>query len=331
MTPTFWIAGVMWSALVLYFLLGGADFGGGVWDFAARGPRKSQQRELIAHAIGPVWEANHVWLILVVVLLFGGFPRAFSVLSISLHLPLTFFLLGVVFRGSAFAFRSADVPGAGQRRWGLVFSLASVVSPMLLGMIVGAIASGRIRMDGTAVEGGYLAPWLQPFCWVTGLFSLSLCALVAATYLAKEATEPELKEDFRRRGLGVGITVGLLALLAFLLSKDGAPRVHDGLTSRPWTWPFHACTGIVALWHFGALWTRRYGSARLAVSALTALILLGWVLAQYPYLIVPDVTLENAAANPRTQRALLWALGAGVPVLGPSLWLLFRVFKRSDT
>jgi cytochrome d ubiquinol oxidase subunit II len=319
----------MQVALVLYFLFGGADFGGGVWDLLASGPRRREQRALVERAIGPVWEANHVWLILAVVLLFSAFPRAFAAISVALHVPLTLFLIGVVLRGSAFAFRSNDAGDERQRRWGLVFSLASVVAPFMLGACVGAIASGRVRVRGGAVEGGFFAPWLAPFPLVTGLFALALCSYVAATYLAREATDEPLRDDFRRRALAAGAAVGLLALAAFALSAAGAPRVHDGLTGRPWTWPLHGLTALSAAGAFAALWRRRFGLARVAVSAQTALVLLGWTLSQYPYLVVPDVTVDNAAANPKTVAAVAVALAAGAPVLLPSLYLLFRVFKAS--
>ncbi len=323
------IVATMLVALVLYFLFGGADFGGGTWDLLATGPRRKEQRALIEHAIGPVWEANHVWLILVVVLLFGAFPRAFAAISIALHVPLTLFLLGVVLRGSAFAFRSYDPGEARRRRWGLIFSLASIFAPLMLGACVGAIASGTIRVHDGVVEGGFFAPWLAPFPLVAGLFALALCAFVAATYLAHEAQNRPLQDDFRRRALLAGAAVGLLALVAFLLSPSGAPRVYEGLTTHGWTWPFHGLTALAASSAFWALWRRRYGLARVAVSAQTGLILLGWTLSQYPYLVVPDVTLANAAANPKTLDAVAVALAAGAPVLLPSLYLLFRIFKSS--
>jgi cytochrome d ubiquinol oxidase subunit II len=322
------IAGAMGVALCLYFLFGGADFGGGVWDLLASGPRAADQRRAVAAAIGPVWEANHVWLILVVVLLFTGFPVAFAAISVALHVPLTLFLVGVVLRGSAFAFRALDA-STGQKRFGLVFSIASTIAPVLLGMIVGALVSGNIRVQDGIVTSGFSAAWLAPFPLALGLFALALCALLAATYLTVETTDEALREDFRRRALAAAVAVGVAALLAFVLAAGGAPWVRTALASRPWSWPFHLLTGGAAITVIAALYTRRFRLARAAVAAQTALILLGWVLAQIPYLIVPDVTLHGSAASPRTQRLLLIALAAGVPVLVPSLVLLFRVFKRS--
>jgi cytochrome bd ubiquinol oxidase subunit II len=329
MSPELALAGVMGAALCLYFLLGGADFGGGVWDLAATGPRAVAQRRAVETAIGPVWEANHVWLILVVVVLFTGFPSAFAAISVALHVPLTLFLIGVVLRGSAFAFRGSHAAGHDlERRLGWVFSVASTIAPVLLGMVVGALVSGRIRVSGGIVTSGFFDTWLAPFPIAIGLFALALCALLAATYLTVEVEDPALREDFRRRALVAGVAVGALALIAFLLAGDGAPRVREALAARPWSWPFHVLTGAAAVTALAALHRRRFRLARAAVAAQTVLIIVGWALAQLPYLIVPDLTLSAAAASARTQRLLLIALAAGLPVLAPSLWLLFRVFKQ---
>src|SRR5262247_2993236 len=158
------VAGAMMVSLTLYALLGGADCGGGVWDLFASGPRMRAQRELIAEAIGPVWEANHVWLILVVVLLFTAFPPAFAAIATALHIPLTLMLIGIVLRGSAFTFRSYDRREDNvQRRWGHVFAVASLITPILLGIIVGAIASGNIQVRGGVVTTGFIHSWLAPF------------------------------------------------------------------------------------------------------------------------------------------------------------------------
>jgi cytochrome bd ubiquinol oxidase subunit II len=323
------LAGVMGAALGLYFLFGGADFGGGVWDLVASGPRAAAQRRAIEAAIGPVWEANHVWLILVVVVLFTGFPTAFAAMSVALHVPLTLFLIGVVLRGSAFAFRGSHAASRDlERRLSLVFSMASTIAPVLLGMVVGALVSGRIRVRDGIVESGFFAPWLAPFPIAIGALALTLCALLAATYLTVEVEDAALREDFRRRALAAGIAVGVLALVAFLLAGSGAPRVREALVTRRWSWPFHLLTGAAAITALVALYTRRFRLARIAVAAQTIFILLGWALAQIPYLIVPDLTLTRAAASVRTQRLLLIVLAAGVPVLAPSLWLLFRVFKQ---
>ncbi|NOJ77823.1 cytochrome d ubiquinol oxidase subunit II [Myxococcus xanthus] len=316
------------GTFVLYALFGGADFGGGVWDLLASGPRKAEQRALIARAIGPVWEVNHIWLIVGLVLLFAGFPRAFAVLSVALHVPLTLLMLGIVFRGAAFTFRAYDTRGdAVQRKWGLVFSGASVIAPVLLGMCVGAVVSGTIRVEGRVVVSGFFASWLAPFSWAVGALALSLFAFLAAAYLTHEAPEPTLREDFRRRAMGAGVAVFLAALAVLLLAREGAPRVWEGLLGSPFAVALHAGTAVAAVASFALLWTRRFQWVRVAAAVQAGLIVLGWAASQYPYLVVPDVTLQGAAASPGVQRWLLVALGVGTAVVVPSLVLLFRVFR----
>src|SRR6266849_5347330 len=164
------VAGLIVVALNGYVLLGGADFGGGVWDLLASGPRRDRQRALIADAIGPIWEANHVWLIIVIVLLFTCFPPAFAALSITLHIPLTLMLIGIVLRGSAFTFRAHHgEDSAMPLYWGRVFAIASAATPVFLGICLGAVASGDVpRMDRADFYGGFIAPWLTPFCLAVG-------------------------------------------------------------------------------------------------------------------------------------------------------------------
>ena len=330
MTPALLLAVAIVVALNAYVLLGGADFGGGVWDSLATGSRRDRQRELIAHALSPVWEANHVWLILVVVLLFSCFPAAFSRLMIALHLPLTLILLGIVLRGSAFTFRSYggdDEPA--QRRWGRVFSSASVVTPLLLGVSVGAIAAGRVRVPaGQNFVADYISPWLTLFSASVGAFTLLLFAYLAAVYLTVEADDTELRDDFRRRAIGAALGLFVTAFTTLLLAWREAPLVWRGLVLTPRALPVHLLTGISATLALWALWRRRYRLARGAAVVQVSLILWGWALAQYPWMLPPTLSIKDAAAPAITLRLTLYALAAGAVVLFPSLWYLFRVFKR---
>jgi len=313
------LGAVLVIGLTLYFLLGGADFGGGVWDLLATGPRRAAQRAAIEQALGPIWEPNHVWLILVIVVLFTGFPRAFAALATGLYVPLTIFLLGVVLRGSAFSFRALDhEDSAAQRRWGRVFSMASVISPFLLGTIVAAIASGRLAITGE---------WISPFGLACGALALALAAFLAATYLTVEVSDPVLRDDFRLRALGAGVAAGIAAGVAVVLARKDAPLIFAGLSARPFTWPLHAATAAAALGALGALWRRRFHLARVLAPAQVALVIAGWAASQYPYLVPPTLTLSTAAAPARTRTLLLIVLAAGVPVLVPSLVVLYRVFK----
>jgi cytochrome d ubiquinol oxidase subunit II len=323
------LAGAIMISLNAYVVLGGADFGGGVWDLLATGPRRQRQRELIADAIGPIWEANHVWLILVIVLLFTCFPSVFARISITLHIPLSLMLVGIVLRGSAFTFRSYDSQRDDvQRRWGAVFAGASIVTPVLLGIIVGTVAAGRIAgtPSGSFVA-GYVAPWLGPFPLAVGVLALVLFAFLAAVYLTLETDEDDLREDFRRRALGAGLAAFGAAALVLALAYFSAPRVWTELLSARWAALLHGVTAVAAIAALWALWTRRWRLARSTAIVQVSCIIWGWGLAQYPYLLPPDLTYAAAAAPPVTLKLVLGALAAGLLVLVPSLYYLFRVFK----
>lgn len=316
------------GALTVYVLMAGADFGGGVWDLFARGPRQQAQRALIADAITPIWEANHVWLIFAVVLLFTCFPPAFARLAVALHIPLTLMLIGIVLRGAAFTFRAYDDRrGPAQRTWGTIFSVASLVTPVLLGVCVGAVATERVLPPQGSFADGFIRPWATPFAFAVGALTLALFAFLAAVYLTLEARDEALREDFRRRALIAAAAVFVTAGAALLLSGLAAPRVRAGLTTAAWSLPLHINTGIAAVVAIIALWRRRWRLARLAAGAQAVLILWGWALGQYPYLVPPDLTIAEAAAPERTLRLVLSGVAAGALVLIPSLVYLFRVFK----
>jgi cytochrome d ubiquinol oxidase subunit II len=326
------LAGIVLVSLNAYVLLAGADFGGGVWDLLARGPRKQAQRALVAEAIGPMWEANHVWLILAVVLLFTCFPPVFAQLGIRLHIPLSLALIGIVLRGSAFAFRSyGGQRDQVQRNWGRLFASASLVTPLLLGMAVGAVAAGKVGEAGggrrEAFWAVYVAPWLNPFALAVGVFALACFAFLAAVYLTLESEDPELRDDFRRRGLGSGVAVIVAGVVALALSRGVTPSLQQGLLGAPWASPLHVLTGVMAVGGLVALWLRRWRWARIAAAGEVSLILWGWALGQYPYLLPPGFTIDGAAAPPVTLKLALGALALGGVVLFPSLYYLFGVFK----
>lgn len=323
------IAGVVVLALTAYVLLAGADFGGGVWDLFASGPRREHQRGLIAHAIAPVWEANHVWLILVIVLLFTCFPPAFSRLTIALHVPLSLVLLGIVLRGSAFIFRSyAPEYSTQQRYWGRIFAIASLLTPVLLGVALGTIAAGQVQPpSGAGFVADYIAPWASPFTASVGAFTLALFAFLAAVYLTLEARETDLREDFRKRALGAGVAVFVTAFLTLILAWRESPLVWRGLMASAKALPVQLFTGMAAVTAFWALWSRRYKVARVATAAQVIGIVWGWALAQYPFILPPALTIHDAAAPHITLKLISIALAVGAVVLLPSLWYLFRVFK----
>ncbi len=318
----------MLIALTIYAVMAGADFGGGVWDLFASGPRAGRQRELIHRAIGPIWEANHVWLILVIVLMFTCFPPAFAAISIALHIPLSLMLIGIVLRGSAFAFRSYDDGShLRQKNWGRIFAAASFYTPVMLGVSLGAATGGNILIRNGTIQGGFFHSWLQLFPWAVGFFVLSLFSYLAAIYLACEAPNKDLKDDFRRRALRSGVAVGIFAAFVILLARSGAPQLWRGLFDHWWAWIIQPVTGFSAVGAFYFLLERRYQRARLFAIVQVVLIVLGWGAAENPYLVRPEITIQDAAAPGHVLFLVLMALLAGTLILFPSLFYLYRVFK----
>lgn len=324
------LAGAMLASLVIYTLVGGADFGGGVWDLFASGPRAGAQRRLIEDVLAPIWEVNHIWLIVVVVVSFSAFPPAFAAATTALHVPLTILLVGIVLRGSAFSFRRYDEHrDEVQRRWGRLFAVASIVTPVFLGVTLGALTGGEIRVTAEgAVSGGFFAPWLGLFPFACGALTLALCAFLAAVYLTCETADPALADDFRRRALVAGIAVAPAALAAGLAAGPGTEHFQRALLGEPWSWPLQLATGGAALGALAALVRRRFRLARACAVAQVGLIIVGWGLAQRPYLVAPDVTIRGAAAAPATLRLLAIALGVGGLLLLPAVVWLLRVFRR---
>ena len=325
------LAIIMLVSLNLYAIMGGADYGGGVWDLLAVGKREKEQRDLIAGAIGPIWEANHVWLILVVVLLFGAFPLAFSVVSISLHIPLTLLLLGIIARGTAFTFRKYDSSKDHvQRRWGRIFAVASLITPVLLGIVVGAISQGTITADiaGKSFGEVYIQPWCNAFCFAVGGFALVLFSFLAAVYATVFAQSEALKTDFQRRALGAQGACACLALLVFLLAEQSAPGLRESLALSSWSILLQAATAVCAISSSVALLKRKFQVARFFAAGQVSLILWGWGLAQFPYLVRPDTTINNAQGAASTQTLLIAAIASGAILLFPSFYFLLKVFRH---
>jgi cytochrome bd ubiquinol oxidase subunit II len=315
MTLVTLLALVMFTALVAYAVLAGADFGAGIWDLLAYGKKRGAHRAALAHAIGPVWEANHVWLIFLVVLLFTCFPAAYAQASVALFWPLHLVLIGIVLRGAAFVFRAyAATSDATRDAWGGVFGASSAVTPILLGMCLGALSTGDPYR------------WFDPFPIATGVLALLICAYLAAVYLAWESHDAVLRDDFRRRALVVWWLAGAVSMVVLVLARSEASRLWIGLTSTPGVL-FIAAGSALAPISFAALWGRRFNVARFTGVAQIVALLAGWASAQWPFLIYPDLTVANAAAPASTLSLTAWTLPFGLGALFPSLWFLVRVFK----
>ncbi len=326
-------AEILWlglgAAVVLYALTGGPDFGAGVWNLLASGPRKAQQREALQHAIAPIWEANHVWLIFVIVLMFSAFPRAFSAISVALHVPIALAVLGIVFRGAAFAFHAYGIhTDRTRRRWSRVFSISSIATPVLLGNIAGALGTGDIRVIEGRVTTGFLAGWTTAFAWLVGCFALSLFATLAAVYLCAEAEDQELADDFRMRALFAEVVTGVFAGLSAGRAAVEAPQLYAVLMQSPWTWFVQLATAFFALGTIALLWVRRPRLARYACALQVALVVAGWGSAMDHHFVLPDVSVAYSIGYAPALPAFAIAFGGGALLLVPAFWFLLRVFKR---
>ena len=322
-------AAAMLVALTCYALTALADFGAGVWQLIARRPEDAPARTALAKAIAPIWEANHVWLIVVVVLLFVAFPRAYAAVSTGLHIPLTVMLIGIVLRGTAFVFRSAERQSEdARRRWGWVFAVSSAGTPFLLGAVLAAVASGTLRVDPATgvVLGGFFASWLSPFAISVGVLTVVVGATLAAVYLGAQATGA-VRERARRWALLASPALGVCAFVTLGLSASGAPRLFGSFVHSYWGWVVVSLASASAIFGLWNIWSHRMSDARLFVAGAVALLVLGFGFAQYPYIIYPDVTFAAAAAEGSVLRPLLITLALGSVVALPSLLYLYRVFR----
>ena len=318
------VAAILLLALTAYAVLAGADFGGGVWDLFASGPRRKAQRIAIAEAMGPVWEANHVWLIFLLVGLFTAFPTVFAALSTALYLPFTIALLGIILRGAAFTFQAHGEEAVGELApWGFVFGGASIIAPAFLGAALAAVATGSVRASGgpDATTG-----WISWLGVDLALLAIALAAYLAATYLMVEtAGDPLLQADFRRRAFGAAIASGILALAGLALTWRQAPLLWSALTGRGlWLLIIALANGPIAAF---AVWRGSPRLARVAVAAQMVFVLWAWAVGQWPALVPPDFLIQGSAAPDTVLRALVIMIAVGMVVLAPSLWLLFHVFK----
>jgi cytochrome d ubiquinol oxidase subunit II len=319
---------VLWVAVTAYALLGGADFGGGFWDLVAGGPeRGARQRALIEHSIGPVWEANHVWLIFFLVVLWTGFPPAFAAIASTLYVPLTAAAFGIIVRGSGFAFRKTVQEIPLKRLFGGAFALSSMITPFFIGTAAGAVASGRVPLGNA--RGDLLASWWNPTSVLAGALAVGVSAYLAAVYLAGDAVRegsPDLADGFRARAIGTGLVVGAIALGGIAVLHADAPRLFQGLTGRGL--PLIVLSAVAGVASLGLLWRRRFGLVRISAALAVAAVVWGWGAGQYPNLLEPGVTIQEAAASPATLRAMLVSLGIGALLLIPSLVWLFVLFQR---
>jgi cytochrome d ubiquinol oxidase subunit II len=329
------LIGVFWAGLTAYAVLGGADFGAGVLHLLTPAGRAGRrQRGAIAAAMGPVWEANHVWLIFFLTGLLSAFPAAFAALGSALLVPATLALLGIVVRGATFAFIAQLHSGDRARRpLQLAFGVASAATPLLFGATAAGLARQRLVVAGGAVrsDGGF-ALWLGPFQLEIGLLAVAACTALAACFLTVElqrSGQRALVDVFRAHARRATATTAALALAGLPLAAAFAPRLFAGLAGRGLP---AVLAGLVALAiALGSLRCERERLARCAIAVTMAAFMWGWALAQFPRLVGRDITVASAAASPAELHAIAIALGAGGAVLVPALWLLYGAFRRQPT
>ena len=312
--------------LTAYVVFGGADFGAGFWDLTAGGAeRGAPVRAMIKRAMSPVWEANHVWLIFVLVMLWTAFPEAFGSITSTLAFPLFLAALGIVLRGGAFALKGQAATIAEARALGATFALSSVLVPFFLGTAAGAIAAGEVPVGNAA--GDEWGSWTGTTPLFVGVLAVVTGAHLAAVFLGADshrAGKPELVHAFRRRALGSGVVAGALAIAGLAIVNSDVPDLYDGLTSGAGLACVlvSAAAGLITLW---LEWRERFEVARYTAAAAVAAIVAGWALAQEPYLLPPGLTVKEAAAPDETLLALVIAACAGMALLLPALAWLFRL------
>jgi cytochrome d ubiquinol oxidase subunit II len=310
-----------------YTVLAGADFGAGFWTLLPGGGRASpaETRDHARHAMGPVWEANHVWLIFVLVICWTAYPVAYASIVTTLTVPLFIAAVGIILRGASYALRG-QLEATRERRFvERVFALSSVLTPFALGTVAGAIASGRVPVGNAA--GDLITSWLNPTSIVIGLLAVATSSYLAAVYLAADARrldERLLERDFRRRALASGVAAGALAVVGLIVVRLDARPIWDGLTTDGGLVMLgvSAAAGLLTLF---LVWRSRFGPARISAAAAVAAIVAGWAVAQQP-LFLPGLTVSQAAAGRSALVAVVVAVAIGAVVLVPSLILLFGLF-----
>lgn len=320
---------VLFVAITMYAVFGGADFGAGFWDLVAGGTRHGERpREVIDHSIAPVWEANHVWLIFVFVVLWSCFPQAYASITLTMFVPLTLAALGIVLRGAGFAFRKSAFRTRDRRNFGAAFAISSVLVPYCLGTVVGGVASGRVPSGGVA--GDPWRSWVNPTSILAGLLAVCLCAYLASFFLVADAgrlSDGDMVAYFRRRAAAAAVAAGVVSVVGiFAISRDAA-YVHDGLTSRalPVVVLSVLCGGGALL----LLVRRAHRGARACAAAAVAAVVVAWGIAQWDYLLPETLTVSAGAAPSGTITAVLVAAGVAAVLLVPAFGLLYTLDQRS--
>ncbi len=323
------VAVVLMLGIIAYAVFGGADFGAGFWDLIAGGAQRGERpRAVAAHSIGPVWEANHVWLIFILVVLWTGFPEAFASITLTLYVPLSLAALGIVLRGSSFAFRKEVSRTSSRRNFGAAFATSSVLVPYCMGAAAGAIASGHVPAGGKA--GDPWSSWINPTSILGGVLAVTVCAYLAAVYLifdARRLDDPEMVEYFRQRAVVSAVVAGVVAFAGFFVLHDYAHHVFDGLTSR--ALPLVLVSAACGIGSLILLLRDQHRGARLLAAGAVAAVVGAWGVAQWPYILPTSLKVSQAAAPDPTLTTILVVFVAAAILILPSLGFLYALDQKS--
>jgi cytochrome d ubiquinol oxidase subunit II len=323
------VAVVLFCAVTAYAIFGGADFGAGFWDLVAGGAARGERpRQVIDHSIGPVWEANHVWLIFVFVVLWTGFSEAYASITLTLFVPLSLAAFGIVLRGSSFAFRKTVFRTSYRRNFGAVFALSSILVPYCMGAVAGGIASGRIPPGGQA--GDPWTSWMNPTSILGGVLAVVVVAYLAAVYLvwdARRLADEAMEEYFRRRAVAAAVVAGVTALIGIFVLRSDARYLFDELASR--ALPLVILSAVCGVASLVLLVRRAERGARILAIGAVASLVIGWGVAQWPYILPTSLKVSEAAAPSGTLTALLVATGGFALIVLPGFILLYVLDQKS--
>ncbi|MBV2353928.1 cytochrome d ubiquinol oxidase subunit II [Streptomyces sp. J2-1] len=321
------VVSFLFIGVIAYSLLAGADFGAGFWDLTAGGAERGKEpRHLIDISLGPVWEANHTWLVYCLVFLWTSFPTAFAAITTTLYLPLGLAALGIVLRGAGFAFRKASLRTPQRRLFGVAFAVSSLLTPFCFGAIAGGIASGRVPAAGA---GDALTSWLNPTSILGGVLAVLTCAYLAAIYLYATAARLNatiLVRYYRARAFAAAVVTGVVSIAGIFVLQADSPRLFGELSGK--ALPLVIIAAVCGLATIVLLRLKVLRNLRILAGGAVALVVLGWGVAQYPYLLGTHLTIDEAAAPSSSLNVVVGvAIVAGL-VIVPSLILLFRLAVR---
>lgn len=329
----FVVIAFLWAAILLYLLLGGADFGAGIIELFTSRANKARTRRTLYRAIGPVWEANHMWLIITIVILFVGFPDIYATMSVNLHIPLTVMLLGIIARGTAFTFRHYDaVVDDMQHLYNRIFAWSSFITPLFLGIIAGSAVSGRIDPDAKDFLSAYVYSWLDWFSISVGLFTVAICGFLAAIYLIGETDSREEKKMFISKALRLNIAAVVCGALVFVAAAyEEIPLL---------SWVFGNIYGTLAIFaatiSLGLLWFLLYKGESKGIRILAGfqvtMILFTTTYRHFPNIVILKnggyLSLLEHAGHEKTIETLGWALLIGSIFILPALFYLIYSFQK---